>query len=561
MAREKKIPNRVHKMNPNRPLAGNQYEYTKDQLEEFVKCKDDILYFAENYFFIVTKDGRRKIPLFEKQRFILRSMVKNKFNAILSSRQNSKTTLMTIYCLYRAIFNSDKLLAYAANKESTAKEILGRIKLAYDELPLWLKPGIKQWNEKSIEFENSTKILIGATSADSFRGLTIDTLFLDEFAFVPPEVAHAFYNSVMPAISSLENAKVIMVSTPNGAQGLFYEIYNKGLLNHDNDSEEWISIRMHWTDFPGRGEKYKKQQLTLMNGDENRFAQEFDCQFLEVGTSAFNGKMISELKEALKYIQPVYKYDRYLKEYASYNRTRKYVAGIDVSGGVGADSHCIQILDITDLSRIEQVAVYNNNHLPVNVFAHTAMKILTEWGSPMALIESNNQGAGFISFLKHVFKYDNILNYKKNNRNEPAIFDLHDGIESNFHVKVSGIENFKYFFEHLKCLKINEIETVLELESFSKKENGGFGGNKRANDDRVMALVWALFILEKDLAEHYLKVVSWSENGKPTRIISDNTVSNFQNHIIMHVHQNIPIYTSDNLYRNASNPYSQIAFL
>jgi len=562
MGREKKSQNRVHKMNPNRPIVGNEYEYSESELAEMLRCKYDIIHFAENYFYIVTGDGRQKIKLFEKQRIILRSIMANKLNVVLSSRQNSKTTLMTIYCLHRAIFNDDKLLAYAANKESTAKEILGRIKMAYDELPVWLKSGVGQWSEKSVVFGNSSKILIAATAPDTFRGLTIDTLFLDEFAFVRPEVAHTFFNSVMPAISSMKKAKVIMVSTPNGAQGLFYELYNRGLLNRDNDPTEWISIRMHWTDFPGRGEDYKKQQLTIMNGDENRFAQEYDCQFLEIGTSAFNGKMISELKETLKYIQPKYSYDRCFKEYASFNRTRKYVAGIDVSGGIGADSHCIQILDITDLSRIEQVAVYNNNHLPVNVFAHIAMKILTEWGSPMTLIESNNQGAGFISFLKHVFKYENILNYKKNNRNEPAIFDLHDGVESNFHVKVSGIENFKYFFEHLKVLKINEIETVLELETFSKKENGGFGGKKRANDDRVMALVWALFILEKELAERYLKVVSWSENGKPTRIISDNSEYSFQNHVILHQNQSLLIYgTNDFGYKNHTNPYSQIAFI
>lgn len=560
MAKAKKLENRVHKMNPNRPLAGNQYEYTQAQFEEFVKCNNDILYFAENYFYIVTGKGRGKITLFNKQKEILTALVKNKFTAIVSSRQNSKTTLMTIYCLYRAIFNGDKLLAYAANKESTAKEILNRIKLAYEELPPWLKPGIKTWNEKSVEFENSSKILIGTTAADSFRGLTIDTLFLDEFAFVPAEIANEFLNSVMPAISSIPESKVIMVSTPNGAQGLFYEYYNKGILNYDNNPRKWNSIKMHWTDFPGRNQQYLDDVMTSLNGDSSRFAQEYDCQFLDTGVSAFNGKLISELKDTLKKVQPVErKYNGAFKVYKHFNSSRKYVVGIDVSGGVGADSHCMQILDVTDLTHIEQVAVYVNNFYPVNVFAHHAYEILQSWNSPIAVIENNNQGSGFISFLKYIFKYENIVNYKKKARLEPAEFDLMDGVESNSHVKIAGIDNFKYFFEHKESLFLNEIETVLELESFTKKENGGFGAKKRTNDDRVMALVWALFIFEKEIAEKYLKVVSWDVNGKPSQIVPDHFDKSFQNHMILHDYKAYPIFINGESI--TQNSYREFSFV
>lgn len=561
MARSKKTENRFHKNNANRPLAGNTHEYTTEQLAELIKCKKDILYFAENYFYIVTGEGRQKIVLFDKQKQILTSIVNNKLNAVLSSRQNSKTTLMTIYCLYRAIFNSDKLLAYAANKESTAKEILGRIKLAYDELPVWLKPGVGTWSEKSVSFANDTKILIGTTSVDSFRGLSIDTLFLDEFAFVPPEVASGFFNSVMPAISSFPKSKAIMVSTPNGAQGLFYEIYNKALKN-ENDPTDWKAIKMHWTDFPGRDEEYKRITLAILNGDENRFAQEFDCQFVEIGTSAFNGKMISELKDHLKRVQPLYyKYNQSFKVYKNFNRNRKYVAGIDVSGGVGADSHCIQILDITDLEKIEQVAIFNNNSMPVNVFAHTALQILLAWGSPLVLIENNNQGLAFINFLKYIFEYKNIVNFKKNTKNASIDYTTVEGIESNFFTKNAAIDNFKYFFEHLRgSIIFNEIDTIMELETFSKKESG-YGANKRYHDDRVMALVWALFVLDKEVAEQYLTVVSWDANGKPKEIVNDMEVRSFENSIIMHDHHYLPILTDNSYSDQSANYYSGISFI
>lgn len=191
-------------------------------------------------------------------------------NGILSHN----TTISTIFLLWYALFNKDKTVAIVAHKQEAAIDILKRIKTAITMLPLWLQQGLEEdgWNKKSVSFENGSRILASATSAEALTSLTVNLLFLDEFAKVPPHVAEEFITSTYPVISSYIGNKIVMVSTPKGLNH-FYEFWAKAIRKED--SNNFFPISVGWWEVPGRDDKWKKQ--TIADTNPIRFAQEFQC--------------------------------------------------------------------------------------------------------------------------------------------------------------------------------------------------------------------------------------------------------------------------------------------
>jgi hypothetical protein len=448
------------------------------------------------------------------------------------------STLMTIMCLHQALFFEDKLICYAANIESTAKELLNKMKIAYEELPNWLKSPLKANNERSMVFENNSKILTAATSDNTFRGLSISLLALDEFAFVDTGIANNFYNAVMPAITSFKKSKVIMVSTPNGAEGLFYETYTNALKGDTS----WKANEMHWSHFPGRGEAWKKEMIGLMQNPEN-WGQEFDNQFHQRGTSAMNAELIKKWISHCQKVEPIsVGYGGCLRIYKKYDPTHTYVFGLDTSKGLGQDFHALNILDITDLQHIQQVAVYHNNQIPVNVLTNIVYTLLMEWGEPMIMIESFGPGEACIELLKNLYNYQHIVNYKRPDKTVQPDFFSESGINTKNTTKIEALNNFKYYFEHLQCIELNDLKTVFELQTFSRLANDTYRAANGKNDDLVMSLLWALYILEKDLAEHYLTISSYDENGKVQSLIHNKTNNLLESIFVSREFETNPIY-------------------
>lgn len=552
MAKKQKTSddNKYFKGRDNMPMHGAVFEYTPEQISEILKCKNDIMHFATNYFYIISEEGRHNIELFPKQVEVLKGFVDNRFTVLLSSRQTSKSTLMTIYCLWYALFNDDKLVCYAANKESTAMELLQRIKTAYEELPNWLKCPLKANNEKSMLFSNGSKILTAATAIDSFRGLSISCLCLDEFAFVDPGIASAFFNSVMPAITSFKKSKVIMVSTPNGAEGLFYETYTKALRRKEGD-EGWRAMEMHWTHFPGRDAKWKAGVMGVLNGDETRWAQEFDNVFLDIGQSAMNMALIKRWINICQGIKPVLlQYGDSFKIYKKHDPKRTYVFGVDTSKGLGQDAHVIQVIDITDIDRMEQVAVFRNNSIPINVFTNTLFSLLEDWGSPFVMIENFGPGEACIELLKNLYNYPKVVNYKRPDKSVQPDFYSENGINTKNNTKIEALNNFKYYFEYLNNFIFNDLETIIEFQTFKRLANDSYRATGGHTDDLVMAMLWALYILEKDLAEHYLTVTSYDESGKVQGILHNSNKGGLESFIIEKQFEQNSIYTNQNYGQN-----------
>lgn len=502
-------------LNNNESLPVNiTIDYTPEQARELKRCAEDIIYFAENYFFIVNLDaGRQTIKLFDAQRDAILDILKHKRTIICASRQIGKSTLMTIVCLWNVIFKRDYQVAILANKEDQAKEILERIKLAYEELPNWLKAGVSEFTKEVLKLVNGSKIFVSTTSESGIRGKSVNLLFVDEFAHIASQIADPFFKSVMPTISSSKSAKIVLISTPKGAEGKFYEIFRDA----EKKKNGWCAVKIHYSQVPGRDSAWIKEQQAAINYDMDAWRQEFEIEFLENGTAALNQAVIDRMKSEAHPAEFSFDGGEYfIWKKAEVNRI--YVIGVDVAEGVGQDFTIATVFDITDLDHIEQTAIYASNKIQPWLFAEKLNQIARSWGRPFLCIESNKEGSQVLDALINVHNYDNIVTYTMKN-DKRGVYQK-PGIFNHQNSKYTGIQNMKYFLENKQSVKVYDLNTVREFETFVRKQNRTWGAKKGFNDDRVMALVWALVLLEKDIAEKYLDIHEYDEAGKPL-VISD----------------------------------------
>jgi len=499
--------------NKNLPTVNAEFDYASNPkwIADIQKCRKNILYFAENFFYIVNLDrGKEQIQLYNYQKKILRSLRDNRFCILLASRQIGKSTLLTIYALWIACFNEDQNILIVANKESTAINIFKRVRLAYEQLPNYLKPGAVEYGKTSMTLGNGSSIGISTTSSDAGRGSSVNCLILDELAFIDNHLVENFWRSVYPIISSSKKSKIFIASTPNGTDNLFYELYS-GAMEERND---WKAERVDWWEVPGRDEEWKEKTIRSL-GSTEAFDQEFGNVFLQTGESSVNEKMFEEMKANIKEPDFIYDDGKYVL-FDTVKQDRIYVAGVDISEGVGAAASVVQILDVTNLKNIEQVAVYHNRSISPYNFTAKLYEILQHWGSPLAMIERNNCGAQVVDQLKNTLHYENIVSYGTKNSNDKI------GVQAHTNTKYKGVTNMRYWINELKAVKIHDLQTLIELKSFIRYANGTWGARPGVDnyDDRVMSLVWALVILENELAEKYFEVVEYDENKKPLKIKS-----------------------------------------
>lgn len=499
--------------NKNLPTANAEFDYASNPkwVADIQKCRKNILYFAENFFYIVNLDkGKIQIELYNYQKKILRSLRDSRFVVLLASRQIGKSTLLTIYALWIACFNEDQNILIVANKESTAINIFKRVRLAYEQLPNYLKPGAVEYGKTSMTLGNGSSIGISTTSSDAGRGSSVNCLILDELAFIDNHLVEQFWRSVYPIISSSKKSKIFIASTPNGTDNLFYELYN-GAMENKND---WKAERVDWWEVPGRDEEWREKTIRSL-GSVEAFDQEFGNVFLQTGESSVNERMFEEMKAEIK--EPLYVYDdgKYLL-WDTFKQDRIYVAGVDISEGVGAAASVIQILDITNLRNIEQVATYHDRSVSPYNFTSKLHDILQHWGSPLAMIERNNCGAQVVDQLKNTLHYENIVSYGTKSSTDKI------GVQAHTNTKYKGVTNMRYWINELKAVKIRDINTLIELKNFIRYSNGTWGARPGVDswDDRVMSLVWSLVILENELAEKYFEIQEFDDNKKPLKIKS-----------------------------------------
>ena len=498
--------------NKNLPTESAQFEYTPEMVKNLKKAKQNLLYFAENYFYIVNLDtGRQTIKLHRCQKRALRNMRDNRFVVMLASRQCGKTTMMTIYALWNACFNKDQRVLIVANKEGTAIEIFQRVRLAYEELPNWLKPGVKEYGKTSMTLANGSRIGISTTTGTAARGQSVNCLILDELAFIDPHLVEPFWNSVYPIISSSKKSKIFIASTPNGTENLFYKLYNGA----SSERNGWSAERIDWWEVPGRDEEWKDQTIKTM-GSEEIFRQEFGNEFLETGESVLDEDILDKLEVNITPPEHILENGLYKLWTTPDPQTRVYVAGVDVGEGVSQAASVIQIFDITDLTHIRQAAIYSSNEISPYNFTTKLHELLQHWGSPLAMIERNNCGAQVVDNLAHQFGYENIVTY--NNVKKTDMSRL--GVLAHTNTKYKGVMNMRYWINELKSVVLYDIDTLYELKNFIRYPNGTWKAREGEDlhDDKVMAMIWSLMILETTITERYFDIEKVDDNGKPLEI-------------------------------------------
>jgi hypothetical protein len=493
--------------NPNLPRRGAKFEYTPEQISDLQRASQDIIYFAENFFYIIEPgEGRRKIKLHDCQKKALKLFENHRFTITCASRQVGKSTLMTIFALWIACFKLDQRILLVANKEATAIEIFRRVRLAYEELPNWLKPTVKEYGKTSAEFDNGSRIGITTTTSSAGRGSSCDLLILDELAHIEAHLMKEFWAAVYPIISASKKSKILIASTPNGTDNLFYQLWS-GAEKGENG---WEPLRIHWSEIPGRDAEWARITKSSLES-EDLWAQEFELVFHSAGQSAINFEQFEQFKMRLCEPDLVLD-DGVYKVYKSPDPERVYVAGIDIAEGIGQDFSVIQVLDITDLQCIEQVAEYAANDISPYNFITKVKEVLAHYGNPLALIERNGPGAQIIDKLVNEEHYENIVSYGagKANRAREQL-----GMISHTNTKYQAITNMRYWMNDLDSMRIYSKDCLNEFKHFVRKPNKSWSAESGHHDDRVMSMAWALMILHNDIVLKYFEVVDSDTNGKP----------------------------------------------
>lgn len=468
--------------NPYLRAQDEKIPMTIEQVQEYIRCQEDILYFAEHYYYIQTlDDGRIKIPLWEFQKKMLKSFIDpspKRHVIVLSARQMSKTTVAALYLLHRALFRQDENIAILANNERTSREILSRIQMAYLNLPLWLQKGISNdggWNKSSIILENGIKIIAASTSSNSIRGMSINCLFIDEVAFIPDYVWDDFYNSVMPTISSGKKSQVIMVSTPKGMNH-FYNLYKGAVENRNN----FKAIKVPWWERPDRDLEWKKERIQE-SGQQN-FWQEYDCRFL--GSS--NTLVDPEVLERVTTEEPIeLKYNGAMRIYETPKKNEFYILGVDSAKGGGSDYSTIQVLKVNSETDIDQVAVYRCNTIDPQGFAQVCIGVSQYYNEAYMMIESNDIGELVTNIIWYEYECDRILNCDSKGL----------GIRSTRKTKLAGNLLMKRYMEN-GFLELRDSRTLYEMSRYEEVSPNVFhAAGQNENDDCVTSLIWGLYYL------------------------------------------------------------------
>ena len=454
--------NQIYLGNPNLKKANVATNFSPEQVKEFVKCSRDPAYFIRNYIRIVSLDeGVIPFNMYDFQEEMVHSFHENRFNIAKLPRQSGKSTIVTSYLLWYVIFNDNVNVAILANKAPTAREMLGRLQLSYENLPKWMQQGIVGWNKGSVELENGSRLLASSTSASAVRGMSFNIIFLDEFAFVPNNIAEQFFASVYPTISSGKNTKVIIISTPHG-MNMYYKIWHDA----ERKKNEYITTDVHWSQVPGRDADWKEQ--TIANTSEAQFRVEFECEFLgSVDT------LISASKLRLMVYEDPITTQNGLDVYEDPQKEHQYTITVDVARGIDGDYSAFTVFD-TSTVPYKLVAKYRNNQIKPLLFPDIIHRVAKSYNHAYVLIEVNDVGAQVADILQYDLEYDNLLMAAMRGRAGQVVGQGFSGSKVQLGVKMSsavkklGCSNLKGLLEDDKIL-IQDYDIISELTTFIQK--------------------------------------------------------------------------------------------
>ena len=466
--------------NPNLKKAHTPSRFTKKQVQEVMKCLEEPKYFIENYLKIVTIDkGLVPFEMYDFQREMVDTFHENRFTICKLPRQSGKSTIIVSYLLHYVLFNDNVNVAILANKSSTARDLLGRLQLAYEHLPKWMQQGVLNWNKGSLELENGSRIVAASTSSSAVRGSTFNVIFLDEFAYVPNNIAEEFFSSVYPTISSGKSSKVMIVSTPHG-MNMFYKMW----VDATNKNNNFVPVEVHWSQVPGRDEKWKEE--TIKNTSEAQFQTEFECEFLGSVDTLINANKI----KTMPVVEP--KRSGGLDVYEMPKKGHIYTMTVDVSRGLSNDYSAFTVIDCTS-APYKLVAKYRDNEIKPLVFPSIIEKIANHYNKSYILIEINDLGQQVADNLQFELEYDNMMMVTQRGRSGQVLGGGFSGRGNQLGLRMTkgtkkiGTSNLKSLIEGDKLI-IQDFDVIAELSTFIAKGKS-FEAESGATDDLVMCLV------------------------------------------------------------------------
>ena len=447
--------------------AGVEIQYTEEELTEYMKCSQNPTHFIETYTQIISLDeGLVKFKLRGYQEELIHHYDKNRFNVVLASRQSGKSITSCAYLLWYLLFHPEVTVAVLANKGAIAREMIARVVTMLESVPFFLQPGVKILNKGSIEFANDSKIVAAATSSSSIRGLSINLLYLDEFAFV--EGAEEFYTATYPVITSGLDSKVIITSTANGVGNMFHKIYESAV----QEKSEYKHYTINWFDVPDRDEEWKKQ--TIANTSEAQFEQEYGNSFLGTGSTLINSDTLLGMRSE----EPDWNKDS-INIYERPKVGHTYVCTVDVAKGRGMDYSTFSIFDVTQ-TPFKQVATYRDDFISPMLFPDVINKYVSPYNNPLVIIENNAEGGMVATQLHYDIEYDNVFTQ--------GLTKAEDiGVTMNKKTKRIGCSTLKELLEENR-LNLVDRATITELMTFVTK-GSSYEADRGYHDDMVTTLI------------------------------------------------------------------------
>lgn len=464
----------VYNGNMNLKQAGVPIQWEQWQVEEWIKCKLDPIYFIQKYIKIVTVDhGLQPMKTYKFQEEFANAILSKQNKVIgLCARQMGKSTIMAAIMCHYIIFNDNKTCAILANKAATAREILQRVQLAYEHLPKWLQHGVLEWNKGSFLLENGSRVLAASTSSSAIRGFSINFLALDEFAFIHPNVAEEFFASVYPTISSGKTSKLMIISTPNG-MNLFYKMWMDALSGLNG----FMPVKAIWQDIPTRDQKWADEQKAVLG--EVKFSQECECNFIGASNTLISGNKL----RTIPFDKPVAVSDT-MRIYAEPKDGDSYVINVDTSRGTGNDYSAYTVINVQRLPYTVD-AVYADNMVSPLLLPGLILNIAKKYNDAQVLIETNDIGESIAASLYYDYEYENVI--MSNTNGEISAFGGEKpGLRTTKKTKSLGCSVLKTLIENDQLI-IRDSDILYELSNFALKGQSYEAEN--GHDDRVMTLV------------------------------------------------------------------------
>jgi hypothetical protein len=473
--------------NGNRSLKqiGYAIQYTYEQVQELMKCKDDPKYFIKTYCQIVSLDSEQLIPfeLFGYQEKFIDVIQENRKVISMQPRQMGKSQTVAAYILWYTLFNNNKTVAILAYKSDAAMEILSRYQLMYENVPIWMQQGIKTWNKGDVELENGSSVFTAATSSAGIRGKSVNLLYVDEVAIVPNNIAEQFFTSVYPVVSAGETTKIILTSTPLGYNH-FWKFWNDA----ESGANGFKHLRVNYWEHPKRDEKWASEQKALL-GDV-KFNQEVLCAFLGSSNTLISPDTIARLSP----INYVYSKDNLdiLEEPKPGNF---YMISADTSRGVERDYSAFTVINTTEYP-FKVVAKYRDNKISPLLYPSVIHKVAKDYHNAYILVEINDIGQQIADILHNDLEYENMMWVGSDSRYGQHISssgrDAKLGVRTTKQVKSIGCSSLKSLVENNKLLVFDK-DIISEFSTFVETK-GTFKADEGYNDDLTMTLVlfsWA----------------------------------------------------------------------